>query len=664
MPSTGSLFVRLGLQNKQFVRGMRDSQRHIKTMGRSITTLKRIAVAGFAGWGINKIVQSFVDAAVESEGFRVRLNALLGSVEEGNKLFKDMADFAGQVPFEYKEIMASATQLAGVMRGGTEEIKQWMPIIADLAAVSGLSIQETTGQIVRMYSAGAAAADMFRERGITAMLGFQAGVSVSAEETRKRVIEAWEATDSKFRGVTTELSKTWSGTMSMFHDMWFQFRNMVMDSGPFQAMKEQAQNLLGAIQRLKNEGALEEWARSVGAAVIETMVSIAEAVKLVYEAFKALQWGVARVMEVWQEFKAGTNLEGAEEAINTLREKGLKLAKEQLDGWQGAVSAIGDQIERIQTATEKMRIWRDIQTETADEFERINGVLERIIGGLQIAGQSASKVKDAVGVSGGGRVGETDLGSLATDTAKRKEVLSETMKNIREFNEREKELRLEQKEFKENLLDDEIERLRNFQTTKAELLEWAGEHEIEISRHVLQTIEAIEKAKQKRIEQSIKTSLGNFAYFFRVASEYNKSFFVAYKAFAIAEAIVATFLAATKAMAEVPYPYNFVAAASVIAFGLAQVAQIASQSIGGGVSGGTVGGGAVGTFPASPATGLPTSFGGDSDEERGQVIINIYGDSINDEEYLERWAEKISEMVEDKDVRLVTSHAKFAEQLG
>ena len=108
-------------------------------------------------------------------------------------------------------------------------------MIGDLAAASGLSIQETASQVIRMYSAGAASADMFRERGVLAMMGFTAGVKYSAEETQKMMFEAWNSVDSKFRGVTKELSKTWSGTMSMFSDHWFQFRLMVMDSGPFPA---------------------------------------------------------------------------------------------------------------------------------------------------------------------------------------------------------------------------------------------------------------------------------------------------------------------------------------------------------------------------------------------------------------------------------------------
>jgi len=215
--------------NQQVARSTRD-------LGRQTSQLKGIVAGLGAAYlamrGIRaaaSLAVSFKDAASEAEGFRVRLNTLLGSVYEGNRAFDEMAEFAGTVPFEYREIMAAATDLSGVLEGGVDDISTYMPIIADLAAVSGLSIQETTSQVIRMYSAGAASADMFRERGVLAMLGFQAGVSYSAEETRRTLIRAWEDPASKFRGATEDLAKNWTGIMSMMSDSWFQFRDSFME---------------------------------------------------------------------------------------------------------------------------------------------------------------------------------------------------------------------------------------------------------------------------------------------------------------------------------------------------------------------------------------------------------------------------------------------------
>ena len=60
---------------------------------------------------------------------------------------------------------------------------------------------------------------------------------------------------------------------------------------------------------------------------------------------------------------------------------------------------------------------------------------------------------------------------------------------------------------------------------------------------------------------------------------------MAYKAFAITQAGIATYLAATKALAEEPAPLNFIMAASITAMGLANVAKIAAYANGGIVGG-------------------------------------------------------------------------------
>lgn len=82
--------------------------------------------------------------------------------------------------------------------------------------------------------------------------------------------------------------------------------------------------------------------------------------------------------------------------------------------------------------------------------------------------------------------------------------------------------------------------------------------------------------------------LGNI---FGQLGQYNKQAFQAAKAFNIANAIMNTYLGATKALAMFPPPFNFIAAAGVVAAGLAQVAAIRSQTYSGRALGGPVMGG-------------------------------------------------------------------------
>lgn len=90
----------------------------------------------------------------------------------------------------------------------------------------------------------------------------------------------------------------------------------------------------------------------------------------------------------------------------------------------------------------------------------------------------------------------------------------------------------------------------------------------------------------------------------------NKKAFEAAKAFNIANAIMNTYLAVTKAMATYPWPFSLIAAGAALASGMAQVAQIRSQTY----SGRQLGGPVMGNTPylvgeAGPELFVPNTNG-------------------------------------------------------
>jgi len=186
--------------------------------------------------GLALLTKSFIRAADEAERFKIALKKTLGSVEEGNKVFKWMAEYAGTVSHEYRDLLEASVTLSGILKGGADEIIKWMPLLGDLGAYAqtlGITMQETTSQIVRFFSSGAAAADLFREKGVLALLGFKAGVHYTVEETKAILMKAWDDPESKFKGLAVELTKSWTGQMSMMRDAWFQLQVSVMESGIF-----------------------------------------------------------------------------------------------------------------------------------------------------------------------------------------------------------------------------------------------------------------------------------------------------------------------------------------------------------------------------------------------------------------------------------------------
>ena len=80
-----------------------------------------------------------------------------------------------------------------------------------------------------------------------------------------------------------------------------------------------------------------------------------------------------------------------------------------------------------------------------------------------------------------------------------------------------------------------------------------------------------------------------------------------FKAVASAETIMATYMGATKALADVPFPFNFAQAGLIIATGIKNLAEISKTKVPGGGGGGTdtmpdtvteVGGDMTGDVPA------------------------------------------------------------------
>jgi tape measure domain-containing protein len=97
--------------------------------------------------------------------------------------------------------------------------------------------------------------------------------------------------------------------------------------------------------------------------------------------------------------------------------------------------------------------------------------------------------------------------------------------------------------------------------------------------------------EMKSTQEKVQFGIEQGANMFTALGKYNKDAFKAAQAFNIANAIMNTYMGATKALATYPPPFNFIAAAAVVAMGMAQVAQIRSQQYSGRQLGGPVMGG-------------------------------------------------------------------------
>ena len=96
------------------------------------------------------------------------------------------------------------------------------------------------------------------------------------------------------------------------------------------------------------------------------------------------------------------------------------------------------------------------------------------------------------------------------------------------------------------------------------------------------------RARQQINENMQKAAVGEFSKGIDALGAYNKKAFKIAKGVKTAEAIMNTYAGANQALAAYPPPFSYIAAAGQIAYGMAQVAQIKSQTFAGRAAGGMV----------------------------------------------------------------------------
>jgi hypothetical protein len=192
--------------------------------------------SALVGIGAGLVVRSFIKVGAEVENLGIRFNFLFGNVKEGTKAFDNLVDFASRVPFSLEEIASASGNLAVVSKDA-DDLSRILKITGNVAAVTGLDFQTTATQIQRSFAGGIASADIFRERGVRALLGFKAGATVSVEETIKAFEDAF-GENGRFSKATEVLSTTFTGTLSMLGDKLFKFRRDTNQAGFFDFIKQ------------------------------------------------------------------------------------------------------------------------------------------------------------------------------------------------------------------------------------------------------------------------------------------------------------------------------------------------------------------------------------------------------------------------------------------
>ena len=233
-------------------------------------TAAKAALGIFAAIGATKIVKGFINVGRQVESLRLRFKFLFGSAKEGAKAFDVLTQYAGTVPFSLEQIAAASGNLAVVSKTA-EELADNLFITGNVAAIAGLDFKTTGEQIQRAMVGGISAADLLRDKGVKALLGFKEGVKYSIQDTAE-ALERDFGPDGKFGQAAIALANTFDGMISMIGDKWFNFQKIVGEAGGFTQLKA-ATGLLDDFLTGKF-GDIKKVAESIGQGIITSSEKI------------------------------------------------------------------------------------------------------------------------------------------------------------------------------------------------------------------------------------------------------------------------------------------------------------------------------------------------------------------------------------------------------
>jgi hypothetical protein len=255
-----------------------------------IKTAALAASAALASIGAGRVISNLVRVGKEVESLQVRFKFLFGTAEEGTKAFDNLADFAAKVPFSLEEIAAASGNLAVVSKDAND-LSRILEITGNVAAVTGLDFLTTASQIQRAFSGGIAAADVFREKGVRALLGFEQGAKVSIEQTVERFEEVFSG-QGRFANATDDLAQTLEGTLSMINDKFFKFQQSVNKSF-FEELKLQFGDLNDALER--NEATIERFGESIGEDLAQSLSNAVTVINFINQSLALLARSLDKV---------------------------------------------------------------------------------------------------------------------------------------------------------------------------------------------------------------------------------------------------------------------------------------------------------------------------------------------------------------------------------
>ena len=287
--------VILELKDQSFKRGVNSAESSVKKLGTSSGQLKlggafksagpsilgfttAIAGAVAAVASVRAVLDGLgqsIQAGATLENLAIQFKTLTGGAVEGAAAFDIVTEAAAKLPFSLDEIAQGSPALTLIADkvGGLDNAIQ---LAAGAAASFGIDFQTSASQLQRALTSGAASADTFRERGVNAFVGLQAGATITAEETAQAFMDNFD----KITAGVGDLAQSFDGKLSMIGDAAFKVK------GAFGSVFNEA--LKGSFDFIstafnENEEAILGFAETAATNLVEGLLTAGRAIAFVID---------------------------------------------------------------------------------------------------------------------------------------------------------------------------------------------------------------------------------------------------------------------------------------------------------------------------------------------------------------------------------------------
>ena len=276
------------LRRNSLNRVARDADRASGSIGRLSQRFGALVAASLGLYTVKRALQGLLGTGDQFERLRVQLNAVMGSVEEGERAIQWIKQFTRETPYQLEQVADAFVRLKAF---GLDPMDGSMQAMVDQASKLGGGMERLNGISLAVGQAWAKqklqGEEILQlvERGVPVWELLEKATGKNVQELQKLSSAGKLGRDTiallideigkSSAGAAAENMSLLSGYVSNLKDNWQNFLDEVAQSGALQYAKDQLKGISDQIGKMSEDGRLSRLARSIS----DGFISMAESIK-------------------------------------------------------------------------------------------------------------------------------------------------------------------------------------------------------------------------------------------------------------------------------------------------------------------------------------------------------------------------------------------------